>query len=497
MRSKLALFTLLAACVPAAAQQVWRPAVRTSWQWQLTTPVDQSADAGMFDIDLFDNDASVVTALHARGRKVVCYLSAGTYESWRPDAAKFPDAVKGRALEDFADERWLDIRRLDVLGPILEARLDLCKSKGFDGVEPDNVDAYTNRSGFPLTAADQLKFNRFLAQAAHARGLSAGLKNDLDQVPDLLADFDWALNEQCFEYSECDPLKAFVAAGKAVFQVEYNLDTTRFCPQANAADFNSLRKKIDLDAWVTPCRTVPADTGPVVTAVASGASYRGEAVSAGEIVALFGSGLGPATLAGWQFNATGRLTDTLDGTRILFNGVAAPLLYVQDRQSGAIVPFGVAGAAVSIEVERNGARSAAVSLPLAGAHPALFTANASGTGQAAAVNPDNSINSLSAPVPPGSVIALYAAGAGIMAPQPPDGSVSRGTLPKPVQDVKVTIGGVPAGVVYAGAAPETVAGLLQVNARVPSGLAAGPAAVSLSVGNAASQPGVTIAVGAP
>ncbi len=140
-----------------------------------------------------------------------------------------------------------------MLGPILERRLDLCKAKGFDGVEPDNVDAYANRSGFPLTGADQLRFNRFLAAAAHARGLSIGLKNDLEQADVLEPQFDWALNEQCHQYDECNLLTPFTRAGKAVFVAEYDLDAASFCPQARAAGLMAMRKRLALDAWREPC----------------------------------------------------------------------------------------------------------------------------------------------------------------------------------------------------------------------------------------------------
>src|SRR6266550_197751 len=133
-------------------QTVWQPALNTSWQWQLTTPVDQTVNAQMYDIDMFDNDVSVVASLHAQGRKVICYISAGTFENWRPDAASFPAVVKGNAVSGWPGENWLDIRRLDILGPIMTARLDLCQTKGFDGVEPDNIDGYANGTGFPLTA---------------------------------------------------------------------------------------------------------------------------------------------------------------------------------------------------------------------------------------------------------------------------------------------------------------------------------------------------------
>ena len=231
----------------------WVPVPHTTWQWQLSGTVDQSVDAQMFDIDLFDNAASVVGALHARGRHVVCYLDAGTYEPGRPDSGTYPSAVLGKELADWPGEHWLDVRRLDALGPILERRLDLCKQKGFDAVEPDNIDGYANDSGFPLTANDQLKYNRFLADAAHARGLSIGLKNDLDQVAALQPSFDWALNEQCFQHDECDSLRPFALAGKAVFIAEYELEVGSFCPQAQAAGYMAMRKRLDLDAWRETC----------------------------------------------------------------------------------------------------------------------------------------------------------------------------------------------------------------------------------------------------
>lgn len=235
-----------------AQTNIWKPKGKISWQWQLTTPVDQTVAASVYDIDLFDNDAKTVAALHAAGRKTICYISVGTWEDWRPDAAKFPDSVKGRS-NGWQGEKWLDIRQMNVLGPIMEARLDLCKAKGFDAVEPDNVDGYSNVTGFPLTYWDQLNYNRFIANAAHARGLSVGLKNDLDQILDLVSSFDWALSEQCFQYNECDALIPFISAGKAVFEVEYEGATNNFCPTANAIGLSSMKKRLTLDAWRQPC----------------------------------------------------------------------------------------------------------------------------------------------------------------------------------------------------------------------------------------------------
>jgi len=238
-----------------AGRTVWRPAPGTSWQWQLSGTLDTSLDVVMYDIDLFETPDSTIDALHAVGRVVICYFSAGSYENWRPDKDDFPSSALGKVMDGWPDERWLDIRAPE-LRPIMQRRLDLAAEKGCDGVEPDNVDGYQNDTGFPLSAADQLAYNRFLAAEAHARGLSVGLKNDLGQIPELVADFDWALNEECFAYDECDALLPFIRAGKAVFQVEYgsaNLANT-VCPKANALDFDTLIKKLDLDAWRVPCR---------------------------------------------------------------------------------------------------------------------------------------------------------------------------------------------------------------------------------------------------
>lgn len=229
------------------------PEPGTTWQWQLTGPIDTSVDAEVYDIDLFDTPASVVQQLHAAGRKVICYLSAGSHEQWRSDAAAFPDATLGEPLDGWPGERWLDIRRIEVLEPIMAARMDLCAQKGFDAVEADNVDGYTNASGFALSGADQLAYNRMLARLAHDRGLAIGLKNDLDQVPDLVGDFDFAVNEECFSHGECSALTPFIDAGKAVFHAEYDATTDAFCATTVPLGFSSIRKRLDLDAWRETC----------------------------------------------------------------------------------------------------------------------------------------------------------------------------------------------------------------------------------------------------
>lgn len=224
-----------------------------SWQWQLTTPVDQSVNVQMYDIDLFDNSAAVVASLHNAGRRVICYMEVGAWESYRPDAGAFPASILGNAMPGYPDERYVDIRS-PLLRPIIEARLDLCRAKGFDGIEPDIDDSYTESTGFPLTRQDQINFNTWLAGAAHARGLAIMLKNAPDLATELAPVFDMALSEQCFQYQECSGYSAFIALGKPVFEVEYSLATSSFCPQANALNFNAMRKNTSLNAARTPCR---------------------------------------------------------------------------------------------------------------------------------------------------------------------------------------------------------------------------------------------------
>ena len=241
----------------AAAGEPWRPAPDAGFQLQFTgETIDLGVVAAVYDLDLFETDRAVIDALHARGRRVLCYASVGTREDWRPDAKLFPAGVVGRSYPEWPGETWLDIRRLDELGPILLARLDLARDKGCDGIEPDNLDGYETDSGFALTRADTVRFVRWLADAAHARGLSFGLKNSPDLLADLLPDIDWVLIEDCHVQDWCDAMAPARAAGLAVFQVEYT-DTDPDWPEACAAarqrGFVLILKNRDLDAFRRTC----------------------------------------------------------------------------------------------------------------------------------------------------------------------------------------------------------------------------------------------------
>lgn len=227
-----------------------------SWQWQLQAGVDginTRYDVDVYDIDLFDVPTEVIDQLRTDGRIVIAYFSAGTYEDFRDDAGEFEAADLGGALEDFADERWLDVRSENVRR-IMLARLDLAAAKGFDGVEPDNMTGYVDGTGVNLTAADQLDYNRFIAREAHARGLAVGLKNDLEQIPQLVDDFDFAVNEQCHEFDECDAMQPFIDAGKPVFNAEYadeyvadGAARAEVCDAARDLGIQTLVLPVDLD----------------------------------------------------------------------------------------------------------------------------------------------------------------------------------------------------------------------------------------------------------
>jgi hypothetical protein len=231
----------------------WQPRPGLTWQWQLSGPVDLNVPADVYDLDYQTTTAEQVAALHNAGRRVICYVNAGAHEKFRPDAGAFASTVLGKPLDGWPDERWLDVRRWDLIEPLLGARVRDCRAKGFDAVEPDNLDAYAVNSGFPLTAADQLTFNRRVAELVHRYGLAVGLKNDVEQVADLVSHFDFAVNEQCAQYHECESLVPFIQAGKAVFHAEYKVPTDQFCPVTRALGLSSVRKRLGLDAWRETC----------------------------------------------------------------------------------------------------------------------------------------------------------------------------------------------------------------------------------------------------
>ncbi len=238
---------------PITSGNWYRPAPLVTWQWQLQGTIDTSHVVDIYDIDLFNSTAELIQQLQNSGMKVICYFSAGSYEDFREDASDFKPSELGNMLDGWPDERWLDIRS-DNVRDIMKKRLDFAITQGCDGVEPDNMDGYLNNPGFDFNAQDQLAYNRFIANEAHQRNLSVGLKNDLDQILQLVEYYDFAVNEQCFEYDECNLLVPFINAGKAVLNAEYlalyRTDMTvrgNLCADALTLQVSSLILPLDLD----------------------------------------------------------------------------------------------------------------------------------------------------------------------------------------------------------------------------------------------------------
>lgn len=285
----------------SASAAIWRPPVQSRWQYQLQgnqafastgginvniCEVPQTGGAcvrpTVFDIDLYvdaeiaGNNTTLntagVNAIHAKGAKAICYIDAGSIEEFRPDYQQFVDWHKshGNSLlgnpfsEEFPNERWANINndkgQRDFLLKMMEPRVDKCVQAGFDGVEFDVVHAHEEGkevTGWDISPATQLIYNKALAEIAHRKGLSVALKNDLSQIDDLVSVFDYAVNEECFQYKECGDLSAFVSAGKPVFQVEYKTSPSSFCTKANQLKFNSIKKATDYslhDKPYKPCK---------------------------------------------------------------------------------------------------------------------------------------------------------------------------------------------------------------------------------------------------
>jgi hypothetical protein len=286
----------------------WTPPLDARWQYQLEGnpgPFDSTGGINVdicvvpftggpcvspdvYDIDLYVDtsitgdgnfvvNTAAVDAIHARGRHAICYMTAGDVENFRPDYPQFVafDNQCGHCLigkpfsKRFSNEFWANLNndqgQRDFMLQMVTARVQKCAAAGFDGVEFDVVDAYaqgTRTTGWNISYATQLDYDEALANIAHAYGMTVALKNDLGQLTDLMPYFDYAINEQCFQYKECDDnpppgYPAWVAAGKTVFTVEYRRKPKRFCAKANAADFNSIVKAKNFslfDIPWTPCR---------------------------------------------------------------------------------------------------------------------------------------------------------------------------------------------------------------------------------------------------
>jgi hypothetical protein len=224
----------------------WTPPQHLTWFWQLQGAIKNDNAVAAYDIDGFENEGSEVAALHAQGKHVICYIDAGTAEKFRPDYGEFPAATLGRS-NGWPGERWLDIRRLGAIEPIMAARFRMCREKGFDAVEPDNIEAFANKSGFEITPAQQLSYNEWIATEVHALGMAVLQKNDGEQSAQLQPFFDGALSEQCNQYKECADFQPYLTAGKPVLNAEYRGKLAKFCPADDAAGIMGARFALSLN----------------------------------------------------------------------------------------------------------------------------------------------------------------------------------------------------------------------------------------------------------
>ena len=242
--------------------------------------------------------------------------------------------------------------------------------------------------------------------------------------------------------------------------------------------------------------TASADLPPVIGAIVNAASMQAGSLAPGEIIAVLGSGIGPAA-AGLELDAGGKVRTSLGGTELLINGIPAPLTYASVGQLNASVPYeaGTSGTA-TVQVVSNGLMSDVWEVPLAPSAPGVFTLSAAGVGRAAVLNDDVSVNSPSNAAQRGTLVQIYATGEGELSPPGVTGGVTADDdVKKPLLEVKVTIGGLPAAVQAAVSAPELIAGVLAVNAIVPLEVTPGPEVpISISVGGIPSQQAATIAV---
>ncbi|XP_063416906.1 uncharacterized protein LOC134699222 [Mytilus trossulus] len=240
----------------------WHLNPHMAWNNVIGEPqINTDINGSMFVVDLFDVHKSIIDDFHRKGKKVICYFSAGTKEDWRNDAGEFPSDGLGNINKLWPGETWVDIRNSQVRR-IMRDRIKLANYRHCDGVDPDNVDGYSqNQAGLHLTPDDQLDFNRYLATEAHGYGLAIGLKNDVSQLHELVGDFDFAVNESCMNYNECDLYKPFFYARKPVFHIQYVSSTIEDHQKQHEICFSSKRphemntiiKDRRLDNWKLSC----------------------------------------------------------------------------------------------------------------------------------------------------------------------------------------------------------------------------------------------------
>ena len=224
--------------------------------WQLTSPCDVALNVRVLAPGTDDPAAEDIAALRARGVKPVCYISVGTWESYRADKDLFPASVIGKAPGDWPDENYIDNRQLDVVLPIITARMDCCPADGFLAVEADNLGFMNNDTGSDITRDDVLPYANALANHAHSVGLEIAQKNAPTLVPELVGKMDFAVVKECSQYDFCEDMLPYREAGKDVLAVEYEeggLDWDDVCARARRLGFHLLLKQYEITAGGKIC----------------------------------------------------------------------------------------------------------------------------------------------------------------------------------------------------------------------------------------------------
>ncbi len=245
------LWVVLSAHVALAA-----PQVGAAWDWQLSEPVRPPLGVAVFDTDPDSVTRAEIAALNAAGVYTICYVSVGTMETYRSDVSLFPAGVVGKRYEEWPDEFFIDIREPYTIPAIMQQRFMKCAMKGFQAVEPDNMDVYRNDSGFNLTREDTLAYLRMLVQAAHSVNLEIGQKNVPELTGELVEMMDFVITEDCFADGWCGDVSAYIAAGKPVFAAEYTdtgVDWGAACAFARANNYSMILKDRDLSAALETC----------------------------------------------------------------------------------------------------------------------------------------------------------------------------------------------------------------------------------------------------
>jgi uncharacterized protein (TIGR03437 family) len=290
-------------------------------------------------------------------------------------------------------------------------------------------------------------------------------------------------------------LGASLASGSGTANIDITVDPSGLQAGSYSGTITVVNTSLNTSTPVPVSLTLSDAIGPLTpSGVVNGASFQGGPIAPGEIITIFAPNIGPPVLTGLALDASGKVATTLAETQVLFGNTPAALVYAQQNQIACVVPYSVVAATVQLRVLHKGTTSSAIVLPVTDTSPALFSADSSGSGQAAALNEDQSPNGPANAAARGSVIVLFGTGEGQTDPPGVDGLVASTILPKPLLPVSVSIGGKLGEVIYVGAAPGAVAGALQLNVRIPPDAGTGPQSVVVSIGTKSSTSGVTIAL---